>query len=110
MESFGFNEWAITAMLGLIVAIVGFMYRDVRRELHAFALIVNEFQKFVARDTERESNWTDWRMSIEDRFNNHSQRMNQISDFCATSKEKVEQLEKWRDRVRHLDNRRSTDE
>jgi hypothetical protein len=109
-QEWQFAEWAITAMLAIIIGIVGFMYRDIRRELAAFREVVDEFSQFIIKSTERETHFASWRNALENRLNNHSTRMDSLQEFCTTSKEKIVQLEKWRDRVRNLDHKRSTDE
>lgn len=99
MQDWGFNQWMFTTVMGIILAIVAFMYRDLRKELHELHKLMRSFSEFVIAANTNDKNWDEWRGTTERRLANHSDRISVVADIATVNREKITQLERWKDRL-----------
>lgn len=99
VQDWGFNQWMFTTVMGIILAIVAFMYRDLRKELHELHKLMRSFSEFVIAANTNDKNWDEWRGTTERRLANHSDRISVVADIATVNREKITQLERWKDRL-----------
>ncbi len=109
MDDWGFNQWFFTFIMTGMMGLVAYFYRDLRKELHQLSKLMQSFSDYVIAARTDDGNWDGWRAGIEQRLNNHSDRMNTHNEIATVNREKLTSLEKWRDRLERNERRGGTE-